>query len=170
MQKKGKPVVAVNSKGEVVGAYRNVQEAARVNSSQQNNIYKAISQKTYHKKVMWMWEEEYRTYWMEGRTDELRHSYREWKRDMMLKHFRDKPQGELETWKKNISASRKEYVKTHPDSMPCRRKKLLCVTTGEIYQSAVEFARKHDTVPSNVSHAARTGHRVKGMVVKFINV
>ena len=157
MARKGRAVVAIDYKGEIVGAYDNVSEAAQINGSHKNNIYKALSERIYHRKVLWMWEEDYRDYWMEGKTDELRNSFRAKKRKSMQEAIKRRTEEKTVLWKSNISASRKKYIKENPDCMPKRNKKVLCVTTGKTYESATALAKELGVPLCNVSQSIRQG-------------
>ena len=161
MPRKGKAIVAINGKGEIVSGYDNVQEAARINHSHPNNIWLAIQKGTFHHKHKWMWEEDYRTLWFEGRTDELRHSFKEFRSRTVKKGRQSMSKDRKEQWKKNLSESKKR----RNEPMPEHKSPLLCVTTGEVFPSQVHLARILGVAASAVSHAVRTGYKVKGMAV-----
>ena len=163
-----KPVVAIDYKGDIIGAYDSILQAARINESNPDNIYKAIQKKTFHRKVRWMYEEEYRDYWMSGRTDELRNSYKQWKQEVAMKRRDAMTEETRKSRAQKVSAARKAYLKEHPESMVKRTRRVLCVTTGEKFDSVTDFARRYGMHISNVSHAIRSGHRAKGMVVKYL--
>lgn len=164
-----RPVVAINSKGEVIGSYDSIMEAARTNGSFPSNIDHALRFRTYHKKVLWMYEEEYRDYWMSGKTDELRNSYLKWKSETAYKR-RDAMTDETKKSRaRKISVARKAYLKEHPGAMVTRTRPVLCVTTGEKFDSVAGFADRYGMHPSNVCKAIRSGFKAKGMIVKYLD-
>lgn len=165
MGRKGKAVVVINGRGEVVCAYDNVQEAARINHSCTKSIYLALRKRRYHRKHLWMWEEEYQAFWFEGRIDELRNSYREW-RILVAKKGRDgMSPDQKERWRRKLSESKKR----RKDKMPDRKQPILCISTGKVYSSQVELARILGVTAPAVSHAVRKGGKVKGLEVKKIS-
>lgn len=161
-------MVAINGKGEMICGYRNVQEAARINHSHPVSIYYALKNRTFHHKHLWMWEEDYRPYWFEGRTAELANSFWEFRSKAVKKgHGRMNEERKLQ-WKRNLSRTKKQKLRDKLVSMPEHKTRLLCVTTGEVFESMTAFARKYNVTPSAVSHAAKTGQKVSKKVVTKI--
>lgn len=144
-----------------MSGYDNVQEAARINRSSPNNIWLAINKGTFHHKHKWMWEEDYRKFWFEGRTDELRNSFKEFRSKVAKEVHQNMSEDRKEQWKKNLSESKKR----RNEAMPEHKNPLLCVTTGEVFPSQAHLARILGVTASAVSHAARTGYKVGGKAV-----
>lgn len=162
------PVVAINHKGEVVGRYDSIHEAGVMNGIDPCTVSNAIRLGKWCLKHRWMREDEYLVYYFEKRTDELRNSYRESRREAQQKRFRVMGEEGKAAWKRKHSENRKAYLKEHPDQIIRPRKPLLCITTGEKFASASDFARKYGVDVSNVCRSAKTGGRVNGMNVKYL--
>lgn len=165
-----RPVVAINSRGEVVASYDSISEAARINGSHASNIAHALRNHTYHRKHLWMNRDEYVKYLMEGRTQELANSYKSWKTEVGKRRYAGTSEESKKRRSEKISAARKAYIARNPGSMCKRSRRIYCLTTGETFESGKAFADKYGTSVSNTCHAARKGIRVKGMYVKFLDV
>ena len=163
-------MVAINHKGEVVGSYDSISEAGVINGIDPCTISNAVRLKRWCKKHLWMRESEYRNYWFEKRTDELRNSYSQFKRDSQRKRFETMGEEGIKEWKKKHSENRKAFLRLHPDSIVRPRKPVLCITTGKEFPSASDMAREYGLDTSNVCRAARTGGRVGGMTVKYLQI
>lgn len=163
------PVVSIDSNGEITGYYESMRQAGEINGIDPCTISNAVRMKKWCKKRLWMLESEYRIYWFEGRTDELRNSYRQHKRDSQQKRFVAMGEDGVREWKKKHSENRKTYLKLHPDNIVRPRKPVLCITTGKEFPSASDMAREYGLDASNVCRAARSGGRVGGMVVKYLD-
>lgn len=168
MPAKKVPVVAINSKGEVIGYYESMREAGEMNGLAPVTISNAVRRKLWCKKHLWMKSEDYMVYWFEKRTDELRNSYKQSRKDAMRKRFETMGEEGRERWRKKHSENRKAYLKAHPDSIVRPRKKVLCITTGETFESASDFARRYGVHPSNACRSAREGGKVNGMELKYL--
>lgn len=162
------PVVCINSRGEVSGYYESMKEAARIAGVSAKTISNAIRLGKWCRKHRWMKEAHYREYWMKGRTEELKNSYRESRIEAARKRIACAGKEGCKAWFDKLSKARKNYLREHPERMIKQPKRVLCTTTGEEFASASDFARKYGLHASNVCRAARTGIKVKGMNLKYI--
>lgn len=163
------PVVAINGDGEIAGYYESMREAAELNGLDPVTISNAVSKKHWCRKRLWMRESDYKVYWLENRTGELRNSYKQSRKDAMRKRFEAMGEEGRERWRKKHSENRKAYLKLHPDKIIQPRKRVLCITTGETFDSASDFARAYGVNTSNACRSARCGGRVKGMELKYLD-
>lgn len=165
-----RPVVALSRKGEVIGYYESMRDAARMNDLCYSFIFKAIHQDMYVHGIRWMLEEEYRKYWYDGRTDELKYSPRQRNSDAMKKAWQRMSAETKERRARRISETKKlrgsEYM---AGAVQARRKKVYCVTTGREYPSCREYADAIGVEPNKASAAIRAGKEVRGMLAVYRN-
>lgn len=166
-----KPVVAVNQRGEAVAYYDSAMEASRMSGINVNNLYKAINHGTRCYRLRWLHEADYRTLWMEGRTDELRFSNREIHSDRTSRQWKGMDRKRKEERCRRISERKKELFRQGRISLEhavkARSRPLICFNTGEEFPSVTAFARSMGLHTTNVSKAIRLGRRIKGLVVMY---
>ena len=168
-----KAVVAVNSKGNIAGAYKSISEAARINGFDRSAIGHAISTGCLSYKLRWMLEPDYRKLWFEGRTSELCYSFRQVAAEIGKKRWSNASEEARKRWRKSLSEAAKRKLKEHPEMLEKMNKAfckpVLCITTDEVFESASAFARAYGSNPMVVSHNIRNGHKVWGKyAVKYI--
>lgn len=171
-EKKG--VVAVNSRGDVVGSYESICEAARVNGFDTAGISRSISRGVIYKRLKWMLETEYRDLWFAHKTDSLYYNIRQLRSDSSRKRWLNASQEKRNEWRKNMSLSAKKKIRECPEVYEaCRRahlKPILCTTTGEMFESAIEFGKAYNADPRVVRTAACKGYKVwRKYAVKYIS-
>lgn len=170
---KMKAVIAVNSKGEVAGSYESMSEAARINGFNASGISHALSKGYTYKKFRWILESEYRKLWFEGSTANLCYSIRDRSSERVRKRWANASAEDKMRWRNKMSESAKRRIREIPGVMESVRKAhckpVLCITTGEVFESAADFARKHAAHPNVVTMAANRGYKVWGKwIVKYI--
>lgn len=168
-----KAVVAVNSKGNIAGAYKSISEAARINGFDGSGISHAISRGYTYKKLKWMLESEYRKLWFEGRTSELCYTLHERASNRVRKRWANASEESLKRWRKNMSESAKRKNREHPEVYEKVRiahcKPVLCITTGEVFESAAACDRAFHVHPNITSQAIRRGYKIwSKYAVKYI--
>lgn len=166
------PVVAVNEKGEAVGYYESVSEAAQINGIYRRLVTESLRTGKPYKGFKWIREEEYRKLWFEGRTLELSFSCEKMRSEVAFKRWRNLTQQQRESRRKNLSEARKKLQQQRPEVMePTRdahRQPALCINTGECFRSVVELANAYGLNPSSVRACVSRGHKNKGYVIKYI--
>lgn len=166
------PVVAVNNSGGVAGYYSSIAEAARINGFSESSIHHAITSGGTSYRLKWMKEEDYRSLWEEGRTDELKYSYRQMKSERARKGWSSTSGKDRSERIAKISRSRKKLVRERPEVMDkavkAHRKPVMCVSTGECFDSIKAFADRYGLNRISVTVAIRNGHRTGGLIVKKI--
>ena len=166
------PVVAVNNNGGVAGYYSSIAEAARINGFSETAIHHAITSGGTSHRLKWMKEEDYRKVWQEGRTDELKYSYRQMKSDRIRKGWNGVSEKRRSERVANIRRSKQRLVREHPEVMDnavkAHRQPVMCVSTGECFDSIKAFADKYGLNRISVTGAIRNGHRPGGFVVRKI--
>lgn len=143
-----------------------------MNGFSESSISNAISCGGTSYRVRWMKEADYRDIWMNGKTDDLKYSYKGMKSDRIRKGWRNLSPEHRERRKANISKSRKKFVAEHPESMENTRKAHLqpvfCISTGEYFDSIKSFAEAYGLNIRTVTGNIWKGYRVHGMIVKKI--
>lgn len=166
------PVVAINNSGGVAGYYSSIAEAARVNGFSESPIHHAITSGGTSYRLKWMKEEDYRKIWEEGRTDELKFSYRQMKSERVRRGWSSASSKKRSERNANISKSRKKLVSDHPEVMAeaikAHKQPVMCVSTGECFDSIKAFADRYGLNRISVTVAIRNGHRTGGLIVKKI--
>lgn len=166
------PVVAVNNSGGVAGYYSSIAEAARVNGFSESSIHHAIASGGTSYRLKWMKEEDYRKIWEEGRTDELKYSYKQMNSDRARRSWSSASSKKRSERIANISKSRKKLVSEHPEVMAeaikAHKQPVMCVSTGECFDSIKAFADRYGLNRISVTVAIRNGHRTGGLIVNKI--
>lgn len=169
---RAQPIVAISQKGEILAYYDSIAEAARMNGFSGSSISNAISCGGTSYRVRWMKEAEYRNIWMEGKTGELKYSYKEMRSDRIRKGWRNSSSESRARRSANISKSKKKFVQEHPESMEKARKShmqpVFCISTGEYFDSIKSFAEAYGLNRRTVTGNIWKGYRVHGMIVKKI--
>lgn len=167
------PVVAVNGKGEAVGYYESVSEAAQTNGIYRRLVTESLRTGKPYKGFRWMRESEYRDLWFKGRTSELSFSCKAMRSEVAVRRWQNLTPQQRESRRMNLSKARKKLQKQRPDIMePVReahRQPALCVNTGECFRSVKELAVAYGLNPSSVRACASRGHKNKGYVIKYIS-
>lgn len=161
------PIVCIDSKGEVVGYYESMKEAGKINGIALCSVSNAVRNGVWLRKHKWMKESDYRKYWMEGRISDLQNSYKEFMKEVNKKRRSTISEDERKRINKVLSEKRKAYLREHPEVIHSR-KKILCVTTGEVFDSISDCARAYSLNTSNVCRSIRKGYKVKGLTMKYL--
>jgi hypothetical protein len=166
-------IVAVGPNGDILSYYSSISEAARMNHLYKANISKAIKKHSTYRKIKWMYESEYRELWMQKRTGELSFSIHQLRSEAALKGWEGRTKEQREKHRESCRRRRIEYLKTHPASPIKKRgnrgKPILCITTGKVYPSATRMSIEIGVCRTAVTHAARSGYKVKKLLVKYIS-
>lgn len=170
---KRKPVVMIGKDGSMLGYFENgVPEASEILRSKRSNIYHAIKFGKFHKGKKWMYEEDYRKFYFQMRTEDLSYSFKQWKSDKAHKIWESMTEDSRERRGKKISETLKQHIAEGKDYQKraalARRKPVLCVTTGETFPSLMDFCERYSTHQANASRAAKNGTRIKGVVITYI--
>lgn len=166
------PVVALKNNGDVAGYYTSIAEAARINGFSETGIHHAITSGGTSHRLKWMRESDYRKIWEERRTDELKYSYKQIKSDRARRSWSNASAEKRARRASNISKSRRKLVKERPEVMleaiKAHRQPVLCVSTGECFESIKSFSDTYGLNRVSTTGAIRNGHRPGGMIVKKI--
>lgn len=170
-----RPVVAVSPKGEIVAYYESLTEASKDAKIDVSNLCQGVRQGLYRRKLRWMYEEDYREYWMAGKTDELAYNRREERNSHIAEALRNLSPEKKEQRRKSLSAACKKRYAENPGYhlhkvQENRRRKVRCSTTGEEFNSIKDFCLKYGASRGN-AWACLNGRRnmVKGMKIEYIN-
>ena len=168
-------VVAVSPSGEIAGSFDSITLAAQTVGTTVHYLWRSIKQQTFCHKLRWMYEEEYREYWMKGRTSELAYNREQLRKDHIREALNNLPKEVKERRARKISLYRKQLFKEGPDyhlkNMQAKRmRKVRCVTTGETFDSIKLFCDKYAARPGN-AWACLNGRRkhVMGMEIEYLN-
>ena len=164
--------MAVDRNGQVISYYESITEAARINGSRHANISRSVINRTLHKGVLWLYEKDYRKLWFEGRLEELHYSVKNIRSESARKGWKNRTKEQREEHREACRRKRLEYLSRHKpvteQAWLKRCKPILCISTGEVYESASAFARMLGVDHSAVTYAIRNGRKTKGMIVKYI--
>ena len=168
-----KPIVAVGSSGQVLSYYESTSEAARMNGLYASSIWKALHNGTPHRRIRWVYESDYRQKWMDGRTDDYSFDIDRMRSDSSFAGWKKRTVQQRETMREKCRESRLRYLETHKANTQAAWKKkskpVLCISTGEVFESASSLARHLGVDHSAVTYAIRKGRKVRGLIVTYIN-
>lgn len=168
-----RPVVALNTKGEVAGYFQSLKKAAECAGCTYHTLWDAIRNERICRKFRWMYESDYRKVWMEGNTDQLQFNAAE-RRGIAVKagiHAMDAQK--KERWKKAIADyQRSTYASGGNEhlrqmQMNCR-KSVTVIETGDVFPSITEFCKVYNVSPANAVSVLK-GRRasVAGVHLKY---
>lgn len=163
----------ISKDGGVLAYFENgVPEAAEALGSIRTNIYRAIKFGRLHKGKKWMYEEDYRKFFEQMRTEDLSYSFKQWKSDKAHKSWANMTESSRKERSRKISEKLKQHIADGKDYQKlaalARRKPVLCVTTGETFLSLVDFCERYHTHQANACRAIKNGTRIKGVVITYI--
>ena len=165
-------VIAIGRDGEAMSYYESIAEAARINGLSDTAIHHAMTSGGMCHGIRWMREPEFREMWMQGRTSELGYSPKQIRSDVIRKTWESMTAERRRQRCRNISAARKQSVKRNPKCMEAARKShmrpVICVTTGEKFESIVALAAKYGLNRGTVTNNLRSGYKSKGMIIKYL--
>lgn len=163
----------ISKDGGVLAYFENgVPEAAEALHSKRSNIYHAIKFGKLHKGKKWMYEEDYREFYLQMRTGDLSYSFKQWKSEKAHKIWKSMTEQSREERGRKISEKLKQHIADGKDYQKraalARRKPVLCVTTGETFISLMDFCERYHIHQANASKAIKNGTRIKGVVITYI--
>ena len=165
-------IIAVGRNGEALSYYESIAEAARMNGLSDTAIHHAMTSGGTCHDIRWVREPEYREMWMQGRISELEYSPEQKRSDGIRKIWEAMPEERRKQRCRNISAARKQSVKRNPECMEAARRShmrpVICVTTGERFESIVALAAKYGLNRGTVTNNLRSGYRTNGMIIKYV--
>lgn len=166
-------IIAVGRNGEALSYYESIAEAARMNGISDTAIHHAMTSGGMCHGIRWMREPEFREMWMQGRTSELEYSPGQIRSDVIRKIWEAMPKERRIQRCRNISEAKKRLVKSNPECMEAARKAhirpVICITTGERFESIVAFARKYGLNRGTVTNNLRNGYRTNGMIIQYLD-
>lgn len=166
------PIVSVDEKGEMAGYFDSTAQAARCLGMHLGNLHRAVRKGRICKGKRWMYESDYRDYWMEGRTGELAYSEHEIRSQRAVRSWnRLTPEQKKERGRLISKAHRASAKVRNSDTTAAWKatsRAVMCVNTGERFESISNCARSLGVSPSGASRALREGKRIKGYVIKYI--
>lgn len=172
MAGKEKPIVSIDGKGEIAGYFESTAQAARCLGMYVANLHRAVRKGRLCKGKKWMYESDYRDYWMEGRTNELAYSEHEIRSQRAARAWsRLTPDQKKERGKLISKAHRASAKVQNSDTTAAYKatsRAVMCVSTGERFESIAKCARGIGASPSGVARALKEGKRIKGFIVKYI--
>ena len=139
------PVVAINPDGSVAGYFEYVKGAASKCGITRHSITYSCRKGTICKGFRWYYEEDFRKIYEEQRMDELKFC----KKERVVKKFQEWSKEKQESRRK-ISRETSLRLVNDPNSNfgpnrkapPAISKKVICLDSGEVYQSVAECSRK----------------------------
>ena len=165
-----RPVVSITPSGEINGYFESLSEAGRLHGSDIHGVWKALNYGSYFRKMRWMYEEDYRKYWMEGRTSELAYN-RKKERAEKIRQGMAKQSAETKARAGKLkSEASKRWARENPEKskevyVTRKYRRCRCLTTGEEFESIKECAEKHGLRLESLRHAFKLrGGRHKGKV------
>lgn len=172
MSGRKRPIVSIDGQGEIVSYYESTSQAAKLLGMKVANLHRAVRKGTLCRGRMWMYEADYREYWMQGRTEELAYSEHEirsqravraWSR---LSSEQKKERGRLISRAHHASLKVQQY--DGKSGWTATSKPVMCVNTGKCFDSVRKCAASIGVSPAGISMALKVGRRIKGFVIKYI--
>lgn len=167
-----RPIVSVDEQGEIVSYYESTSEAAKLLGMHLANLHRAVRKGTICKGRKWMYEAEYREYWMQGRTGELAYSEHEIRSQRAVRSWsrlspeRRKEMGRLIS--KGLRVSPKVRQFDGKSAWSVTSQPVMCVNTGERFDSIKKCAKGLGISAAGIQKALKEGHRIKGFVITHI--
>lgn len=95
-----------------------------------------------------MYEEDYKQYWMEGRTSELAYNRRKEFSERVREGCSKMSDEQKDSMKKSKSEARKKWLREHPEydywvANRMKFKRVCCLSTGEEFESIKACAEQH---------------------------
>jgi hypothetical protein len=153
------PVVAVNPDGTVAGYFESIKEETEKSGRSRHAISNSCRKKSICKGLQWYYEKDFRKIYEEQRMDDLKFSLNQHrekdsghfcKGHKLIKSFQNWPK-ELQEKRRKISRELSKRLINDPNSNfgpnrkspPGMSKKVIALSTGEVYYSVAECARKN---------------------------
>lgn len=169
MSGRKRPVVSVDEQGNVFGYYESSTEAAKCLGMQVANFHRAVRKGMLCKGKKWMYEADYREYWMQGRTHELAYTEHEIRSQRAIRAWRRVTPEERRERGRLISkahhASPKVKKMDTSAAVAANSMAVMCINTGERFPSIAQCARSLRLSPAGVQRALKEGKRIKGYVI-----
>ena len=167
------PVVAVKPDGSMGGYFEFIRDACLIYGMDWHSITDSCKRGTICFGFRWMYEEEYRKYWLQGRTHELAYKL-DPNRDRRTYHWKKGHHCGSNVWSKETKekvykriAEVSRQRAADPDSNWGKGwdnlKPVRCVNTGREYKSIKEAAADVGLRPSHISGAISRGGKVHGL-------
>ena len=172
MNGRKRPIVSIDEQGNVFGYYESSTEAAKGLGMILANLHRAVRKGTLCKGKKWMYEADYREYWMQGRTHELAYTEHEIRSQRAIRSWRRVSPEERKERGRLISkahhASPKVQKMDTSAAVAATSRPVICINTGERFSSIAKCARSLGVSPSGVQRALKEGKRIKGFVIAYI--
>ncbi len=167
------PVVAVKPDGSMGGYFEFIRDACLIYGMDRHSITDSCKRGTICFGFRWMYEEEYRKYWLQGRTHELAYKL-DPNRDRRTYHWKKGHHCGSNVWSKETKEKvykRIAEVSRQRAADPNSKwgkgwdnlKPVRCVNTGREYKSIKEAAADVGLRPSHISGAISRGGKVHGL-------
>lgn len=180
------PVVAVNPDGTVAGYFESIKKAAEKSGRERHSITNSCQRKSICKGFRWYYEKDFRKIYEGQRLDELKFSPNQ-NREKDSGHFckGHKLNSRFQNWSKENQERRRKLSKEvslrlvndpnsnfgpNRKSPPAISKKVIALSTGEVYYSAAECARKNGIGLSALYASLRRMTRCGGKKYMFYSV
>ena len=158
--------------GEIIGYFESSTQAAKCHGVFLSNLHRALRKGSLYRGRKWMYEEEYRDYWMQRRTKELSYTEHEIRSRRAAKSWskltpeQRKERGRLIS--KGLRASAKVQQFDAKAAWTATSRPVMCVNTGERYPSIAKCARSIGASPAGVAQALKVGRKIKGFIITYI--
>lgn len=169
-----RPVVALNKDAKVVGSFPSVSSLARYMGVKRQNIVTCIQEMRPYKRMLIMYEEDFREKWLYGDVNDLKFgSETERRRSSALRSWSSRTKEQLEKHSlQSQETARKQYDNNpaHPFHLyqKLRSHMVQCMETGECYDSINQAAHAINVHPNSLWKQVKRGRPCKGYT--FIKV
>lgn len=169
------PVVAIKTDGSIAGYFDFIKDAVEKYGMDRHSITDSCKRGTICRGLKWMYEEDYRKYYMECRTNELAYTL-DPNRDRYTYHFCKGHHAGNGLRKRKVEDQQKhkqqffEMVKRlrQEGKIKPRLKPVLCINTNQRYDSIKECAQALNIPANYISYSAHNYRPILGMRFRLI--
>ena len=175
-----RPVVAVKPDGSMGGYFESISAAVRLYGMDRHSISDSCRKGSICHGFRWMYDEEYREYWMNGQTHKLAYKLDPY-RDRLTYHWlkghkggnsyaklsEERKQQLRKARREDAVRLRKETLFGHPEITQI--KAVRCITTGENFPSLTAAGKHYGIRPCRISESIATKRAYRELMFEFIN-
>ena len=168
-----KPIVAINCRAEILGAYDSITQCAELNGFPLLSIMNALRYKRVYKGgIMFVSQAEHRKHWEQGTLHLLQFKNRKDRTAERVEKMLKSRNLVREHWGKRMSEIQRQRIKDGTSSIWKATEKIsqpvMCIETGQVFSSLTKAAESMGMARNSVVYSAKRGRPVKGYHFKYL--
>ena len=158
-------VIALNKDAKMIGQFDSIANAARYMGASYASLNVRLIKKKPYKQILFIREPEYREHWLKGTTDTLKFlSRKENIANRLHKQWKNKDSEAKKAFVERLHKNRDEWNKLN------KNKKVICVETGEVYESIYDCANKNEIPKGSMNRILKHGTKRNGKTFKLLEI